>query len=387
MADKLRILIVTDKFKGSLTALEAAESIKRGLLMSFPDLEIELLPMADGGDGTLDVLRSSTGGELRSVKVFDPLGREIVSNYLIKDKRVFIEMAMCSGLQLLRLQEFNPSKTSTYGLGQMINAAAGYFAATGKSSGEIIIGIGGSATNDGGMGMLRAIGYRFTGRDGRDVTSLAQVAGIDGRGVNKNLQGIKFQVASDVNNPLLGKNGATFVYGPQKGADSKMVEDLEGGMKNYAGICERYLGKVYSDSPGAGAAGGTGFALMGFLNAEMLPGWRVLSEVTDLESRVKRADLVITGEGSVDRQSISGKLIDGVAGIASKYSKPLWVYCGINSLKKHHLKKIGVQKLFSIADIEKDRSLSMRDAKKYLETISYKSATFLSKIQSNSQTD
>ncbi|MFA6334013.1 MAG: glycerate kinase [Bacteroidales bacterium] len=381
MEVKLKILIVTDKFKGSLTALEAAESIKNGLLRSSGDFEINVLPMADGGDGTIDVIRSSAGGELKCVKVLDPLKKEVFAHYLAKDKMVFIEMAKCSGLQLLTPDEYNPLKATTYGLGQMILAAAG------SNVEEIILGIGGSATNDGGLGVLRALGYKFTGRDGKETANLAEVAGIDGRDVNKNLGSVKFKVACDVNNPLLGKHGATRVYGPQKGADSKMVEELESGMKNWAGVCEQYLGKNYANFPGAGAAGGTGFALMGFLKAEMLPGWRVLSEVTDLERRVERADLVITGEGSVDQQSISGKLIDGVAAIAKKYSKPLWVYCGINNLTKHQLKKRGIERLFSISDIEKDKSTSMKKAKVYLEKISYNSATFLTNFQSNRQTD
>lgn len=381
MDEKLKILIVTDKFKGSLTSLEAAESIKKGLLSYSGDLEIEVLPMADGGDGTLDVIRDSAGGELVEVEVSDPLGRKIIAHYLTKGRTRFIEMAKCSGLQLLRPQEYNPLKTNTYGFGQMILAAVS------KNAEEVILGIGGSATNDGGLGMLRAIGYRFADKEGGEALSLADVATIDDKEVSGKLNGIRFKVACDVNNPLLGRSGATMVYGPQKGADAKMLDELERGMKNWAGVCERYLGINWSDCPGAGAAGGVGFALMGFLKAGMLPGWRVLSELTDLESRVERSDLVITGEGSVDEQSISGKLIDGVAGIANKYSKPLWVFCGINILKQYQLKEKRIDKLFSISDIEKDKSKSMSDANKYLEKISRKSATFLTKIQSNRQTD
>jgi len=381
MEGKLKILIVTDKFKGSLTALEAAESIKNGLLQGFAKsktkIEIRILPMADGGDGTIDVVMNSAGGELKFINVYDPLFRVIYAPYLIRGERILIEMAKCSGLQLLKPKEYNPLKTSTYGLGQMILAAIG------NNADEIIIGIGGSATNDGGMGLLKALGYRFTNASGGEAEILADVAEINGAGVDPNIKKIRFKVACDVSNPLLGVRGATAVYGPQKGADAKMLEELERGMQNYAKVCERYLGRSYSEYPGAGAAGGVGFAMIGFLGAELVPGWKVLSELTDLESLVKDSDLIITGEGSIDEQSISGKLIDGIAAIAKKHNKRLWAFCGINSLNEAQLMKAGIEKVFAISDIVNDQEESIKGAKKYLEKISFESATFLNRFQSN----
>ncbi len=381
MAGELKILIVTDKFKGSLSALEAAESIKKGLLLGYARLEIRILPMADGGEGTIDVIMNSSGGELKYAEVYDPLFRLISAPYLIKGNKVFIEMAKCSGLQLLKRREYNPLRTSTYGLGQMILAAS-----AGDTATKICIGIGGSATNDGGMGMLKALGYKFTDNKGEDAATPWNVKEIDDRGVSPVLKRIKFKVACDVNNPLLGVRGATAVYGPQKGANKKMLEELEQGMRNYAKVCERFLGKSYADYPGAGAAGGVGFALTGFLGAQLIPGWKVLSDLTYLESLVKGSDIIITGEGSIDEQSVSGKLISGVAEIAKKYSKSVWAYCGVNSLNENQLKRAGIERVFAISDIESKREKSVREAKKYLEKISFKSATFLNHFQSNRQT-
>jgi glycerate kinase len=381
MSKMLKILIVTDKFKGSLTASQAAESIKSGLLSGSVKTEIIVVPMADGGEGTMEVVKNSIGGELFFVKVSDPLNREINAPYLKNGGKILIEMAKCSGLGLLRQSEYNPSITSSFGLGQMIIAAAK------EKPQEIIIGIGGSATNDGGMGLLKAIGYRFNDVNGKEAVSLADVRSIEDKEVSGELNDIKIKVACDVNNPLTGERGATRVYGPQKGADPEMISTLEEGMKNYAQICDQYLGSKYSLVSGSGAAGGVGFALAGFLGAELLPGWKVLAEYTDLEHLIKESDLVITGEGSVDEQSISGKLLDGVASLTKKYSKILWVFCGINNLNKEELLKLGVSKLFSISDLEADKEVSIREAKKYLEKNSSISATFLNQIESNRQTD
>ena len=242
-------------------------------------------------------------------------------------------------------------------------------------------------TNDGGMGMLRALGYRFYDYKGEETVYPGKVKGIDRTIVNMDLKSVRFKVASDVNNLLLGERGATKVYGPQKGADYKMVEELEHGMQNYAKVCEEFLGKSYSDYPGAGAAGGVGFALIGFLEAELIPGWKMLSELTDLESMIKESDLVITGEGRVDEQSISGKLINGIAAITQKYKKRLWVFCGLNDLNAEQLKQAGIERIFAISDIEDNKVVSIKNAKKLLEKISHESATFLNLFQSNMRTD
>ncbi len=386
MAEELKILIVTDKFKGSLTAKEAAECIRKGLFQGLfghgINHDIKIFPMADGGEGTLDVIKKSKRGELIYTEVCDPLLRPVRTPYLLIKDKAFIEMAKCCGLQLLNENEYDPHKTSTYGLGQMILAAI-----EGSCAKDIVIGIGGSATNDGGMGMLRALGYRFYDYKGNETIFPGQIKKIDGTKVTHILKNVRFMVASDVNNPLLGERGATMVYGPQKGAGENMLEELEREMKNYATVCEEYLGKDYSNLPGAGAAGGVGFALTAFLGAELVPGWKVLSEFSNLEKIIKESDLIITGEGSIDEQSISGKLIDGITQIARKHGKRLWAYCGVNKLNERQISATGIEKIFAISDIESDRYRSMRGAKKYLERISFESATFLNNFQSNRQTD
>ena len=394
MTSPLKIVIVTDKFKGSLSSSEAAEIIGEGLREGFGgELEIKIIPIADGGEGFLDTIALAVNCEEIKMTVFDPLEREIESYFLLSERRAIIEMAKVSGLQLLNSKQYNPLKTTSFGLGELIKKAVEIDAT------EILIGIGGSATNDCGTGMLQALDYRFLDNHGRIICSapgqfmngscLSSICTVDDSQVSPALHKMKITVACDVSNPLLGLRGATYVYGPQKGADKKQLEELEAGASNFAAVTEKTLGfssHFLSDFPGTGAAGGVGFALKSYLNADLLKGWRVTTELTHAEKAIQDADLVITGEGRLDSQSLSGKLISGISHIASHNQKPLWIFCGENSLTKEQEKKIVFDRIFTISEETQNLSDSISMAKEILRKISVSSATFLTSIQSNRQT-
>lgn len=341
-----------DKFKGSATAAEVASSLEvaiRKIFIGRDRLHIETLPLADGGDGSTEVLLTALCGDAQIVDVetFDPLMRPIKAPMLIFErervKYAFIEMAKCCGLTLLHRSEYNPERTTTYGLGVMIQKAAGMGAT------KIMMGIGGSATNDGGAGMLEA--------------------GIP--------QGITVQVACDVENPLLGPNGATMIYAPQKGADGAMLERLERRMECFAEQAEAKLREKgdeqraanYRSIPGGGAAGGVGAALYGFYGAELVPGWRLFGDMFSLEEKIAKADAVITGEGRFDSQSLSGKLVGGVSQLCRKYKKRLTVVCGESALNEAVWHKHRISDVYALSEIEPDKEVSIRDAKMLLKGI------------------
>ena len=373
-----KILIITDKFKGSLTAKEASSAICAGFRKVNPDVEIEEFPLADGGDGTIEVLEHLSDEKIY-LPTLDTLGRRIEVPVLRAGKRILCEMAKSTGLQLLQKWERNPLKTSSFGLGVVLNEIAlmGYK--------HILLGIGGSATNDGGAGMLEAFGYLFLDSEGAPAKRgefmtgayLNNIAGIDDSSVPPYIRNLHLDVACDVNNPLTGAYGATMIYSPQKGANSRAVEALEEGMLNFARVSARYFGHDNSDYPGAGAAGGVGFALKTFLGANLLSGWRVMFDFMDIEAKIEEADIIITGEGRVDGQSISGKLFDGVVTLALKHKKRLWVICGENLLTDRELERIGVEHLFSVAQFEPSKDKAIANAKEHVEKISQLAATFL----------
>lgn len=377
MAEKLKILVVPDKFKGSLSSGEVCDAIRRGLEEGsgkfMPDREILIrtLPMADGGDGTLDVVEKAIGGERIYTKVSDPLFREIEASFLLRNRTAFVEMALCSGLQLLKKEEYNPLTASTYGLGEIIVEAIRHGAE------EVVVGIGGSATNDGGMGMLKALGYDFLDRRGEEALSLKDVCEISAENVLPTLKNIKFTIASDVNNPLLGKSGASHVYSPQKGADPEMVELLEIGMRNYSEVCNEFTGKNFTTHPGAGAAGGMGYAFLSFLDAEIAPGWQILSKLTYMDKLIVAADLVVTGEGLLDVQSVSGKLVNGVCKISSDYKKCVWIFCGASLLSEEDYIMAGISRVFEISKLANDQEDSIKNAGEYLEKAAFQSASYL----------
>ena len=413
MRHPINIVIATDKFKGSLTAQEASVSISNGLkrgvssVLSLDEIKILQIPLADGGEGFLSVAGRNGFYKRREVEIVDPLGRTIKSHYLLseKDPVAVIEMALASGLGLLEKEEYNPVEATSFGFGQLILNAI----KDGVS--EIIAGIGGSATNDGGTGMLQALGYTFRDKSGEVICGeedqfmsgflLSKIFSIDDSGAERALKRVRITVACDVDNPLLGADGATYVYVKQKGADESDLIKMEAGMRNFAEVSERhlgfnscflcdsssYVGYDFSDFPGSGAAGGVGYALRSFLKADLIPGWRVAATLANVEEAIAKADLIISGEGRLDKQTLSGKLVEGISILANRYRKPCWVYCGENNLSEEELIGAHISKVFEISPNAKNLNDSISRAKQLLEKISAESATFLSELQSNRQTN
>lgn len=324
----MNILIAPDSFKNALSALEVGSSLAKGLKRALPDVEIRVVPMADGGEGTVESLTDATGGRLVMVRVHDPLMREVESSFGITGdgETAVIEMAAASGIQLIRPEERDPLDTTTYGTGELIRAALDAGCRT------ILLGIGGSATNDCGTGMARALGVRFMGPDGEPVKqgggALGEVKEIDVRGLDPRIRKTRIQVACDVTNPLTGPDGASLVYSPQKGADRVMAEKLDRNLALLAERIREQLGKEVENLPGAGAAGGLGAGLIAFLDAELVEGVPAIAERIGLEESVKWADLVITGEGRMDFQTRFGKTPYGVARIAKRHKKPVIAVAG-----------------------------------------------------------
>jgi glycerate 2-kinase len=335
----VQILIAPDKFKGALNGREVAENIAKGLRDVLPNVKIHTVPMADGGEGTAEAICQSRGGSWLKCKAHDPIGRKIEARYgwIEYEKLAVMEMSETAGMRRLSEDERDPVRAITFGVGEMILDAAS------RDANEIIIGLGGSATNDGGWGMARALGFRFfsgarelTG----DVSELGALTKIDApvaAGVSPAISitqptrlppQLKIVAAVDVQNPLLGENGATRVFGPQKGASKDELNVLEQSLTRLADVVARQFGFDYRDKSGAGAAGGLGFGLMSFCGATIRPGFDVVAEAVGLESKMKEADVVITGEGSLDRQTLEGKTPAGVARLARKLGKKVFAIVG-----------------------------------------------------------
>jgi len=317
----MKIVIASDKYKGSLSALQVCKIIEKAIKKIDPAIKTIVSPMADGGEGTVETLVESMGGEIISLEVTGPLGEKVKAGFgMLNDGTAIIEMASASGYVLVPEDRRNPLETTTYGTGELIKKALE------MGSKKIIIGIGGSATNDGGMGMAQALGYEFLGKDGKVLgfggKQLEELAGIRTDNINSLLKGAAVEAACDVDNPLYGKKGAAYVYGPQKGADPAMVERLDKGLKNFAGIVRQELGKDIASIPGAGAAGGLGAGLVAFAGTELKLGTDIVIDITGLEKKIKDADLVISGEGTMDGQTYYGKSAYGVARLASVYGIP-----------------------------------------------------------------
>jgi glycerate 2-kinase len=328
----LKVLVAPDSFKGSLSAHAAAEAIIRGLHRGWPELEITALPLADGGEGTAEVLVNALSGTWRTVTVLDPLGRRFEGRYGVVGSMVVMDIAEASGLQHLSPAERNPWNTTSFGSGQLLMAALQE-----PTVQRLLIGLGGSATVDGGIGLLQALGVKILDPQGAPVAwggpGLAQVDTIAELPVLRaRLKHLEITVACDVRNPLLGPEGAARVYGPQKGASPEMVETLEQRMTDYAAILECSVGEIYHDRPGAGAAGGLGFALHA-LGASFRPGIEVVLETLDFQQQAARADVVITGEGMIDRQTLYGKTIMGVLDCCQKVQTPVILLAGAVDLE------------------------------------------------------
>ncbi|HEY2422301.1 MAG TPA: glycerate kinase [Neobacillus sp.] len=324
----MKFVLAPDSFKESMSAKNAALAMEKGILTVFPDAECIIVPMADGGEGTVESLVSMTNGEIIKTEVLGPLGEKVIAEYglLGEGKTAVIEMASASGLELIKPEDRNPLLTTTYGTGELIKHALD------KGVSRILIGIGGSATNDGGAGMLQALGVSFKDKNGEELPfgggALHLLDSIDLSGLDERIKTVKIDVACDVTNPLIGENGASAIFGPQKGATPELVKVLDQNLDHFAKVIKEELGKDIAHLEGAGAAGGLGAGLMAFLNAQLKKGVELVIEYTCLEERVKGADYVFTGEGSIDGQTLFGKTPFGVAAIAKKHSVPVIAFAG-----------------------------------------------------------
>lgn len=362
----MKIVVAPDSFKESLTALDAAKAIKEGFQEVFPDANIQCVPMADGGEGTVQSLIDGTGGTIKEVEVTGPLGEPVKGFYGIlgDGKTAIIEMAAASGLQLVPPAKRNPLITTTKGTGELILDALD------EGIAHIIMGIGGSATNDGGAGMVQVLGAKLLDDAGKQIDqggkALADLSKIDLSGLDPRIRNVKFEVACDVDNPLTGPNGASHIYGPQKGATPEMIELLDANLLKFAEVIERDLQLHVNDIPGAGAAGGIGAGLLAFLSAELKRGIDIVITVTDLEKHVQDADLVITGEGRIDSQTIFGKTPIGVAKTAKKFNIPVIGIAGSISQDSHVVYDHGIDALYSVVPGAMPLEDALENAYQYL---------------------
>ncbi|MCF0104842.1 MAG: glycerate kinase, partial [Eggerthellaceae bacterium] len=325
------------------------EAICSGILRAIPDAEVKVIPFADGGEGTTEALVQALDGSFREIQVTGPLGTPVIARYGIVDggKIAVIEMSQAAGISLVPKQKLNPLYTTTFGVGEMIKDAIA------QGVRNFVVGIGGSATNDGGVGMLQALGYSFKDEEGEEVPfgarGLEHLANISAENVTPEIENCKFKIACDVDNVLCGKYGATAIYGPQKGATASMILDIDQWLDKYAKLVKAlYPEKADPNFPGCGAAGGLGFAFLIFLNSELKPGIELIAEAMNLEDDVKDSNIIITGEGRIDAQSAMGKLPGGVAKIAKKYNKPVIAFVGSASKDACECNKLGIDAIFPI---------------------------------------
>ncbi|WP_435354210.1 glycerate kinase [Emticicia sp. SJ17W-69] len=353
----MKILLAPDKFRGSLEAPQVCQAMAEGIAMVSSEIEVVSLPMADGGEGTLDLLLWYSKGKKQQIKVHDPLGRIIEAEYGISadGKTAFIEMATASGLRLLNTEERNPLITSTLGTGEFINAAieAGVE--------HIILGIGGSATNDAGIGMAHALGWRFLDNRGEELVPIGENLLKIEKIIEPKRTYIKPVVACDVTNPLFGENGAAYIYAPQKGANKEAVQTLDKGLENIANIIKRDFGKDFAQIAGTGAAGGLGFGAMFFLDAQLQEGVKLLMDFCNFNQHLKDVQLIITGEGKIDGQTLQGKLIKGISDQATKSNIPIAAICGTLDVTPLELQEMGINYATSILN----RPMLLDEALKY----------------------
>ena len=344
----MKIVISPDSYKESLSALEVAVQIEAGFRTQFPHAQYIKLPVADGGEGTVNAMVAATSGRIITVNVTGPLGDSVNAFYGISGDghSAFIEMAAASGLELVPMAQRNPLKTTSYGTGELISHALN------QGVKQIIIGIGGSATNDGGAGMVQALGVKLLDKQGKPLgfggERLADLNSIDMTGLDPRVRQCQIDVACDVTNPLTGKEGASSIFGPQKGATPEMVAQLDKGLLHYAGLIHHHLDIDVDQVEGAGAAGGLGAALFAFCGATLSPGIDIVTEALGLDALVKDATFVITGEGRIDSQSIHGKVPIGVARIAKRYNKPVIGIAGSLTDDVDVVYEYGLDAVFSV---------------------------------------
>ncbi|MCL5986235.1 MAG: glycerate kinase [Actinobacteria bacterium] len=361
----MKILVAPDKFKGSLSAKQVASAIKRGIIRAMPDAIVEVCPMADGGEGMAEALLDSLGGERREVIVTGPMGEKVNAEYgILPGGIAVIEMSAAAGLWMVPVEKRNPMLATTYGVGELIKDALS------KNIRRIIIGIGGSATNDGGTGMAKALGVRFMDDHGEELgiggQILTRIRKIDMHGLDLRTRKVEILAACDVTNPLYGEKGAAYVYAPQKGADSQMVRELDDGLRNFAQVIKNDLDVDVAEIPGAGAAGGIGAGLVAFLGARLIPGVEIVAETVGLREKMGGADMVVTAEGRIDSQTLSGKVPFGVAIIAKDLGIPVIAFAGSVKEDAYSLHDSGIVSMFSISDGPISLDESMRKAEELL---------------------
>lgn len=364
----MNILVAPDSFKDSLSASEASRIISEAISALIPSASIRQIPISDGGEGLLEALLTPLQGTLVSVSVKDPLHRTIEASYGLVDqgKTAIIEMATASGLELLSIEERNPLITSTYGTGELIKNALD------KGCTKIIIGLGGSATNDGGIGMIKALGGLFLDQYNQEIAdgggALSTLHSIDLSGLDKRLQQVAIVCACDVDNPLTGPSGASYVYAKQKGASDNMLAVLDSNLSNYATVIKATLNKDLEHISGTGAAGGTAMGLLAFLDATLTPGIALITELLHLEKHIKEAQLVVTGEGKIDIQTLHGKTIMGIASLAKKHSIPVLVFTGSIGHGISEIYDQGVTAIFSIVSQPMSLETAIKNAAELLKT-------------------
>lgn len=348
----MKVLIAPDSFKGSIDALSTAQAIERGILTVDPETKTFLLPMADGGEGTMINLVQATKGTVVEVNSIDPLSRPLQSSYGITGdgKTAIIELATSSGIDLLKQEELNPLHTTTYGTGLLIKDAIE------KGIKHFIVCLGGSATNDAGIGLLQALGYQFLDKNGVDIPlgteHIHKIESIDESNVMPQIHDVKFEIACDVTNPFVGKQGASYIFGPQKGATPEIVERLDQSFIHFADVIKSFNGKEICNIEGAGAAGGTAGGMLAFLNAELKRGIELVVDFVNFKDIIEEneIDLIITGEGKIDGQTSGGKVISGIAQIAKSYQIPVIAIGGTVEMPLSALHEQGLTAAFSIAN-------------------------------------
>lgn len=344
----MKVVLAIDSFKGSMTSLEAGNAAVEGIFRAFPDATCEVSPLADGGEGTVEALVKGMNGTMHEVSVTGPLGKNVMCQYGVinETKTAIVEMSGAAGITLVSEQEKNPLNTTTYGVGEVIKDAIS------RGCRRFIVGIGGSATNDGGVGMLQALGYGFLDKEGKQVAygakGLSELERITDEDVIPELKECEFRVACDVTNTLCGEEGCSAVYGPQKGATPTMIMQMDKWLTYYAALAKEKYPHADAKQPGTGAAGGMGFAFLTFTNAVLESGIRIVMEETRLEEHIRESDIVITGEGRLDWQTAMGKAPAGVAALAKKYGKPVIAFSGCVTKEAVQCNEKGIDAFFPI---------------------------------------
>ncbi|RED43131.1 glycerate kinase [Winogradskyella eximia] len=373
----MKVILAPDKYKGSLTGLKFCNIIEPILKASL-NAEVIKVPLADGGDGTIEVVNYYLKGEAIQTEVINPIFKPVMASYLYSEatKTAFIEMAEASGMKLLQPKDQNCMETTTFGTGELILNAIN------RGAQHIILGIGGSATNDCGIGMAKALGYRFLDENDNEVKpigrELANIYKIDESLKDKRLSTIKFQIACDVTNPLYGPNGAAYVYAKQKGASDEEIKYLDFGLQKFSKVLDKHFSIQTQNIEGAGAAGGMGAGATAFLKGELLPGIDLIKQIADFDANIKTADWIITGEGKLDDQTLSGKTISGVLSSAKKHKIKVAAFCGSTDLQPDELNAMGINYSDSIMSLAKDLDDALTNTSQYLENMT---RTFIEKIK------